>query len=550
MALPTYYATGTASVANGSTDVTGSGTSWLTSIRAGDLFGTHKGMPVRVSSVNSNTSLTLAYGWAGTTQTDAAYEIQLTPRTVGVQQAVLELLEILSNGNLSSLSELASAADKLPYFTGVGTSALTDITSKARSLLGNSTTLDMLATLGPVFGGTAPVPSGAGVGLADGNFNVIAIPGVYTIDGAWTNGPLASGASATYAGVLVVTASSLNNGYWQELLIDDQRFMRFTSTSGGGSGWSAWTEMSSGGSLPTPTMGDAGKVVAVNATEDGFELEALAASPLPTPTTGDAGKVVAVNATEDGFELEVLTSALPTPTTGDAGKVVSVKATEDGYQLETLSASSNLAPFVDVASATTVDLGAASSTSVNITGTTGITSFGTSAPDGSEYLLKFAGALTITASASIVSYTGADITTFAGMQMRIRRESSAWRVAWFTPSVDTSAAKLNVEDQVLTGGARVTSKDLGTITTGTVTPDPGDRPLQHYTNNGAHTLAPGTNNGSYLIDITNGASAGAITTSGWTKVAGDAFTTTSGHKFRCHASVGNAGSYLVVGALQ
>lgn len=110
--------------------------------------------------------------------------------------------------------------------------------------------------------------------------------------------------------------------------------------------------------------------------------------------------------------------------------------------------------------------------------------------------------------------------------------------------------KLNVEDQVLTGGARVTSKSLGTLTTGTLTLDPGDRPLQHYTNNGAHTLAPGSNTGSLLLDITNGASAGAITLTGWTKVAGDAFTTTSGNKFRCHASIGNGGSVLIVQAMQ
>lgn len=115
---------------------------------------------------------------------------------------------------------------------------------------------------------------------------------------------------------------------------------------------------------------------------------------------------------------------------------------------------------------------------------------------------------------------------------------------------DADTAKLDVEDQILTGGARVTSKSLGTITSGTVTPDPGDRPMQHYTNNGAHTLAPGSNTGSYLLDITNDASAGAVTTSGWTKVAGDAFTTTNGHKFRCSCSVGNAGSLLIVQALQ
>lgn len=115
---------------------------------------------------------------------------------------------------------------------------------------------------------------------------------------------------------------------------------------------------------------------------------------------------------------------------------------------------------------------------------------------------------------------------------------------------DADTAKLDVEDQTLTGGARVTSKSLGTITTGTVTPDPGDRPQQHYTNGGAHTLAPGANAGSYLLDITNNSSAGAITTSGWTLVEGDDFTTTNGHKFRCHCSIGEAGSLLSVKAFQ
>ncbi len=116
---------------------------------------------------------------------------------------------------------------------------------------------------------------------------------------------------------------------------------------------------------------------------------------------------------------------------------------------------------------------------------------------------------------------------------------------------DADTLKADVEDQgPLTGGARVTSKDLGTISSGTVTPDSGDRALQHYVNGGAHTLAPGSNTGAYLIDITNNGSAGAITTSGWTKIAGDAFTTTNAHKFRCHASVGNGGSLLIVQALQ
>lgn len=105
--------------------------------------------------------------------------------------------------------------------------------------------------------------------------------------------------------------------------------------------------------------------------------------------------------------------------------------------------------------------------------------------------------------------------------------------------------RIDTEDQVLTGGARITSKDLGTKSSGTVTPDPGDRPIQRYINGGAHTLAPGTDYGSYILDITNNGSAGAITTSGWTKVWG-AFDTTNGHKFRCFNSVSEAGSLLVI----
>jgi hypothetical protein len=110
-------------------------------------------------------------------------------------------------------------------------------------------------------------------------------------------------------------------------------------------------------------------------------------------------------------------------------------------------------------------------------------------------------------------------------------------------------ARLNLADQTVSGGARVTELGLGTGA-GTMTPDPGDRPMQLITNNGAFTLAPGTNVGAYILTISNGATAGTITTSGWTKVAGDAFTTTSGNKFRCHCSVGADGSLLVVQAMQ
>jgi uncharacterized cupin superfamily protein len=67
---------------------------------------------------------------------------------------------------------------------------------------------------------------------------------------------------------------------------------------------------------------------------------------------------------------------------------------------------------VDVASATTTDIGAAASFFVRITGTTTITSLGT-ADNGTLRLVKFAGALTLTNNANIVVPTGANITTAA-----------------------------------------------------------------------------------------------------------------------------------------
>jgi hypothetical protein len=102
---------------------------------------------------------------------------------------------------------------------------------------------------------------------------------------------------------------------------------------------------------------------------------------------------------------------------------------------------------------------------------------------------------------------------------------------------------LDTPDQSVSGGARIVTYDLGTKSSGTLTPDPGDRPVQKVINGGAFTLAPGSNYGSYRLDITNNASAGAVTTSGWTKVVG-AFTTTNGHKFWCFCQVSELGSLI------
>ena len=75
---------GTVSVTNGSPTVTGTNTTWLNRVDAGDSFIV-AGIPVfyTIASVDSNTQLTLSVGYAGTSQTDVSYAINqdFTPLT-------------------------------------------------------------------------------------------------------------------------------------------------------------------------------------------------------------------------------------------------------------------------------------------------------------------------------------------------------------------------------------------------------------------------------------------------------------------------------------
>jgi hypothetical protein len=91
-------------------------------------------------------------------------------------------------------------------------------------------------------------------------------------------------------------------------------------------------------------------------------------------------------------------------------------------------------------------------------------------------------------------------------------------------------ATLDVADQTVSGGANVTSKSLAT---GNITIDCGACPLQFITNNGAFTITAPVADGSCMLLVTNSASAGAITFSGFSVGSniGDALTTTSTSKF-------------------
>jgi hypothetical protein len=106
------------------------------------------------------------------------------------------------------------------------------------------------------------------------------------------------------------------------------------------------------------------------------------------------------------------------------------------------------------------------------------------------------------------------------------------------PAADVTgtAATLTVANQALSGGCTVTSSNQGTKSSGTFTVNPGVCPLQYCVNGGAFTLAAPAADGSMILLVTNNATAGTITFSGFSvgSSTGDALTTTNTNAFSIH----------------
>lgn len=135
--LPKYEDTGTISVANGATAVTGVGT--IFNVLPTDCYLNVQGLSVRIASVTDNTHLTLAEAWPGTTLSGDPYEIAITYDGPQFQLRARQLLE-----DFSALDDLYLAASSsgpaeiyLAEDTDNGTSHVT--LKSASSLAANRT---------------------------------------------------------------------------------------------------------------------------------------------------------------------------------------------------------------------------------------------------------------------------------------------------------------------------------------------------------------------------------------------------------------------------
>lgn len=127
---------------------------------------------------------------------------------------------------------------------------------------------------------------------------------------------------------------------------------------------------------------------------------------------------------------------------------------------------------VDIASATTTDIGGQNSNFLQITGTTTITGFGTNY-NGPRFL-RFAGALTLTHGSALVLPSGASITTAAGdMAIAIPKATTGTPDGWVVlyqrasalPALSGANTDITSLDAPALGAATATTQSAGDNTT-------------------------------------------------------------------------------------
>jgi hypothetical protein len=120
--MTAIYNTGTVSVTNGNAVVTGSGTAWAVSLVTGGTFYC-AGMAVPILSVESDTSLTLALPWPGTTGAGRAYAIEReNSAAANVVDLYDKLTRVLVQLSLAGITPNASGsiADRDAITLGTG----------------------------------------------------------------------------------------------------------------------------------------------------------------------------------------------------------------------------------------------------------------------------------------------------------------------------------------------------------------------------------------------------------------------------------------------
>ncbi len=145
MATLSDYMSGTISLANGSVTVTGTGTLFeVTRFREGDTLQIQN-LTAVIASVDSNTQLTLAEPWTGTSIVNGAYRARQLGDGNRVSTQAATVIELLGNGVLTNLAELGVEEGKVPVGGPTGEYELADLVQDPNGNLGQLSGLELVA---------------------------------------------------------------------------------------------------------------------------------------------------------------------------------------------------------------------------------------------------------------------------------------------------------------------------------------------------------------------------------------------------------------------
>lgn len=251
---------------------------------------------------------------------------------------------------------------------------------------------------------------------------------------------------------------------------------------------------------------------------DGLTLRFVASTPNTGAATFKAG-ALPIKPLRDQRGMALTANTLST----DLVTTVSYIAAASHWRLSGCAGAATLTGAINeagitLASASTVAIGAAGGNYITITGTSPITAFD-AAQAGTERVLKFSGALTLTHNATSLILPGsANITTAAGDVAVVRSEGGVnWRCTHFSPAAGLPLLRSggsmagNPISSATLFDTRYTRVDRGTVSSGTVTFDVSAASWQRLQIGGALTIAlsswPSGVGAVLLLEIVNGGSA-------------------------------------------
>lgn len=504
------YSTGTVSVTNGSAVVTGNGTGWSVALIRYGLFSCD-GLSIPIASVESDTSLTLAYDWPGTSGAEKPYALYLNSDHAGNAVWTNRLItDVIKNLALVGI-----------HPDGAGTLTERDA-------------LD-------------PTPSTGYIWLYVESGYDLAI--YRKTDSGWV-GPFAVRGGKGDTGETGPAGEGFNlAGEWENS----------TSYDANDTVWFG------GRTFASKVDGNVGNEPP-NADEDDTYWQFVPAAQGAKGEKGDKGDQGDTGPAWDGWQGEWVTSTaydkLDTVERGGSSYIctsahTSGSTTEPGVGADWQTVWDLVAAKGQDGAGTGDVVGPASSTTGRLAAFKDTT--GKEIEDSGKSVSDFATAAQGSKADSAVQPDDlADVATSGDYNDLDNRPTLGSAAAEDTSAFATAAQGAKADGAVQKagddgiGGYTTTAVDDGTKSSGTYTPSPAGGNIRKIVNGGAFTLAAPSASGDYtmIVQVTNNSSAGAITLSGFTKSDGDSFTTTDGHDFLIFITKANGITYAQVVAIQ